>query len=105
MLRAAVTRSAAATGPQGTAAVQAFADHTFDFNAAQAIKHGHVSVEQSPLDMCLGVLPLAQLAPVRLAAASFVRPGGFDSPPRAGALRVLRGGGGRLDPTAGLARA
>ena len=61
-LRAAVTRTATIASDAGTAAVHAFADHTFDFNGAQAIKHGHVAVELSPLDMCLGVLPLTQLA-------------------------------------------
>jgi hypothetical protein len=51
MMRAALTRTAATADGPGTVAVQAFADHTSDLNAAQAIKHGRVTVEVFPLDV------------------------------------------------------
>lgn len=103
MLRAAVTRAASSAGSLGTAAVQAFADHTFDYNASQVIKHGHAALELSPLDMCLGVLPLTQLAVylwLQHHAHTPVDSTAFLELARSVTYTV----GGRLDPTNGLAR-
>ena len=102
-LRGAVTRTAASAGDAGTAAVQAFADHTFDFNGAQAITQGDVALELSPLDMCLGVLPLTQLAVHLWLQYHSYKP--VDSTVLVELARsVTFVVNGRLDPAMGLAR-
>ena len=102
MMRAAVTRGASLAGDDGTEAVQAFADHTFDLNASRALRDGTVSIEVSPLDVCLGVLPLAQLAlHLWLHYHSFTP---VDSTVLLDLARTVSfASGGRLDPTVGLA--
>ena len=61
MLREAASRTAAAAGPAGARAAAAFADPAFDYHAARAVTRDHVVGNASPLDLCLGVMPLAQL--------------------------------------------
>ena len=61
MLRAAVTRSAACAGAPGALALRALDADTFDLLASDAIDTGAVGMDVSPLDLCLGVLPLTQL--------------------------------------------
>ena len=48
-------------GPRGAAAANEL-DTEFDYRAAQEILCGRIDLRPSPLDACLGVLPLAQLA-------------------------------------------
>ena len=61
VLRAAVFRHAGLAGMAGTRAVDAFASEVFDANAARAILEGQITATVSPLDLCLGVLPVTQL--------------------------------------------
>ena len=51
----------AATDRPGARARAAFASGTFDLLASQAIEEGAVDVAVAPLDLCAGVLPVAQL--------------------------------------------
>ena len=102
MMRTAVVRDATSAGEAGTEAVQAFADHTFDLNASRALRDGVVSIEVSPLDVCLGVLPLAQLG-----LHLWLHHHSFSPVDSTVLLELARSvsfaSGGRLDPTAGLA--
>jgi hypothetical protein len=61
MLREAVSRSAACAGAPGAHALRALDAETFDLLASDAIDTGAVGMDVSPLDLCLGVLPLTQL--------------------------------------------
>ena len=60
-LRAASLAQAPLAGPRGVFAATNLGD-LFDYWAAQALLDGDIKIEASPLDACLGVLPLAQLA-------------------------------------------
>ena len=60
-LRAASLAQAPLAGPRGVFAATNLGD-LFDYWAAQALLDGDIQIEASPLDACLGVLPLAQLA-------------------------------------------
>jgi hypothetical protein len=61
LLREAASRSAACAGAPGAQALRALNDATFDLLASDAIDTEAVGMDVSPLDLCLGVLPLAQL--------------------------------------------
>ena len=61
LLRQAARLHATAAGPAGAIAAAAFDEDVFDYHAAEAIATGAVGLDVSPLDTCLGVLPLAQL--------------------------------------------
>jgi hypothetical protein len=61
MLREAASRSAACAGAPGAQALRALNDATFDLLASDAIDTEAVGMDVSPLDLCLGVLPLTQL--------------------------------------------
>ena len=49
------------TGAPGARAHRSLGEDTFDLIASEAIETGAVGLDLSPLDICLGVLPLAQL--------------------------------------------
>ena len=51
--------AAGSAGSGGSRAAAHF--NNFDYHASQAIEHGEVDIEVPPLDVGLGVLPLAQL--------------------------------------------
>ena len=62
LLRQAARLAVPLADAAGVIAAAAFDDDAFDYHAAEAIATGAVGVEVSPLDICLGVLPLTQLA-------------------------------------------
>lgn len=51
-----------ASGERGAAASSSLSEQLFDFDAAHAIRTDLAGLGVSPLDLCLGVLPVAQLA-------------------------------------------
>ena len=100
-LRASSSAGAALAGAHGAAAA-ARLDALFDYSAAQAIQHGTVGLEFAPLDACLGVLPLTQLAlHFWYRDHSYVAPP--ESPLIAAASRIKFARAGVLDPGAALA--
>lgn len=60
----------------GALAMQAHSKELFDYNSAEAITNGDVDVDVRPLDLALGVLPLAQLVLNLWVAHHAFRPGG-----------------------------
>ena len=64
MLAVSATRAATTPGLgyAGVRAREAFAEFTFDLFASEAIDECAVDIEVAPLDLCTGVLPIAQLA-------------------------------------------
>jgi len=100
-LRASSSASASLAGAHGATAA-ARLDALFDYSAAQAITHCSVGLEFSPLDVCLGVLPLTQLA-LHFWYRDHCYHAPAESPLIAAAARIKFSRSGVLDPGAGLA--
>ena len=62
MLKLAAQRANTAAGEHSVAAALAFGDTLFDYDSARAIRDEGVGMEVSVVDLCLGVLPVTQLA-------------------------------------------
>jgi len=96
MLLAAARREAAVAGAAGAAAVHLL-DDLFDIEASDALRSGAVRVIVAPLDLRLGVLPLAQLA-----QHLFFRQHAYKVPPESHLIAVAKKlsfvRDGKLDP-------
>jgi len=103
MLRAAINAHAALGGSVGAANKGTFtADHNFDYHAASAILDEEVDLDAAPVDICLGVLPLTQLA-LHLWYRDHVYRPALVSPLLDAATRLKFVVQGSLDPTSGMA--
>lgn len=103
VLRKGATDEASVAGSAGSSAVQDFSPAQFDYVASEAIAAGYVDVAVSPLDLALGVLPLAQLALRIWFARHSFRPGGPSKLLAAAQALSFKGPDGRsLHPEHGL---
>ena len=75
MLRRGARNAASLAGDVGASAARDFEESTFDYIASEAIAAGAVDVDVCPLDLALGVLPLAQLGFHLWLARHAYRPG------------------------------